>query len=636
MKNVRSISAATLTAAMLVALATPAAHATVNGSYSSPTQFSFTVTHMPDFDQVREAGIGALGLPNDGKMYCVPTSALNLAAYIAKHGYPFLIPPGIANWQSPPLALYNLNTQHLALMGALMNTSPTGGTGGTSGWAGFQAFLGNPFIFDVDRYYASGNYSPTTSTIGQVLLNGGVATFCYGRYDHTGQVLTARNSGHCVTVSKCSRSGDNSTIRYRNPSSGGSSTFDQSQWNHTSFDVVDKFFIRNGNIRVMSEMQVSADDDILRIIDSVYAVFPIAGLTDSPPGFTFHKPFPLNSYNPPPDPFSFDPTTIQDLAQSPDNAEAYILTKAAVGGGPGKLHKIDQLSGRDTIMSFDFPDPKAMRFNRHQELYIIDGRSIICVDVKSETPTMTTAILPGDQYNAVACDPNTDEVLVMKPGPGAEVLVFPRSLTGTPVSMPLPATIPLSGKSWFDCCPDDNSLWICSEGDNTVYQAVIDPTSGRYIPGTTIADPSIVNPRCIQLRRCDQLIFAVDGAVKEFRNDPVRVGWTEALDGAFRDTVPGNCFDVSRSNTNHDPAIHEPDWDRDTDPALLVHPAEIPDCIGDMDQDDDVDLDDLQELLFEFGQLGYWRDGDFDQSGGVGLGDLQFLLFNFGTNCARP
>ena len=28
------------------------------------------------------------GLPNDGKMYCVPTAAMNCMAFIANHGYP--------------------------------------------------------------------------------------------------------------------------------------------------------------------------------------------------------------------------------------------------------------------------------------------------------------------------------------------------------------------------------------------------------------------------------------------------------------------------------------------------------------------------------------------------------------------
>ncbi len=625
----RSTATTILTAAILVALASPPSHATVSGNYVSTSKFSFTVTNIPDFDQVRKDVSPILGLVTDGKMYSVPASNLNLTAYIAKHGYSSLS-PGVTNWQNN--STYNLVTQNLALLGEKMNTSPATGTTGTNGYNGLGEFIANPYLFDVDRYYPSGSYSPTTSTIGQIWLNGGVASFCYGRYEHAGSVLTNRTGGHCVTPTKVAKIGISSQLSYRDPASGGLSLVNQSPFMNTTLDTIDKTFLRNGKSHVMSEMQTSANDNILRIIDSVYAIFPISSLTDSPAGISFFKPSPLKSYNVPAGPLSFDTNTIQDLAQSPDNAEAYVLTKALPGGLGGKLHKIDQISRTDTIMGFTFNDPKAILFNRRQELYIVDGDSIICVDVKSVSPTVTTAPLPSNQYSAIACDPNTDEVLLLKSGPGAEILVFPPSLTGTPVSRPLPATIPLSGKAWFDCSQADNSLWICAEGDNTVYQAVIDPVSGSYIQGTTIADPSIVNPRCIHLRRSDQLFFACDGAVKEYRNDPA-AGWQEALDGAFIGTIPGNCFAVSRSNTNHDPAIHEPDWDNDTDPSLLFQRTESPDCTCDLDHDGDVDLDDLDELLLEFGETGFWRSGDIDQNGIVDLNDMQFLLLSFGSTC---
>ena len=54
-------------------------------------------------------------------------------------------------------------------------------------------------------------------------------------------------------------------------------------------------------------------------------------------------------------------------------------------------------------------------------------------------------------------------------------------------------------------------------------------------------------------------------------------------------------------------------------------------CPGDTDGDGDVDLTDLNNVLFNFGTAGPL--GDVDNSGTVDLGDLNLVLFNFGNIC---
>ncbi len=56
-------------------------------------------------------------------------------------------------------------------------------------------------------------------------------------------------------------------------------------------------------------------------------------------------------------------------------------------------------------------------------------------------------------------------------------------------------------------------------------------------------------------------------------------------------------------------------------------------CPGDFNNDGAVNLDDLQILLFNFGQPGTVLDGDANGDGLVNLDDLQLLLFNFGVIC---
>lgn len=58
-------------------------------------------------------------------------------------------------------------------------------------------------------------------------------------------------------------------------------------------------------------------------------------------------------------------------------------------------------------------------------------------------------------------------------------------------------------------------------------------------------------------------------------------------------------------------------------------------CIGDIEGDRDVDLQDMAFLLAHFGQTSgaTFADGDVEGDGDVDLQDLAFLLANFGTVC---
>ena len=92
---------ATVTAAALVSLSCVSnAHAEVNYRYYvNAGTYGYNILHMPDFDQRRMQVGEVSGLPNNGSMYCAPTSIMNICAYIADHGYPS-VPPEDYNWQS--------------------------------------------------------------------------------------------------------------------------------------------------------------------------------------------------------------------------------------------------------------------------------------------------------------------------------------------------------------------------------------------------------------------------------------------------------------------------------------------------------------------------------------------------------
>lgn len=58
-----------------------------------------------------------------------------------------------------------------------------------------------------------------------------------------------------------------------------------------------------------------------------------------------------------------------------------------------------------------------------------------------------------------------------------------------------------------------------------------------------------------------------------------------------------------------------------------------PNCPGDLNDSNSVDISDLSILLSQFGSVGAGFSGDLDNDGDVDITDLSMLLSNFGTNC---
>ena len=91
--------------------------------WSNMYNFDVRFSHMPDFDQYR-TGLGSCsGTP--GGMYCVPTSAANLMAYTANHGFPY-VSPGPGNWQLN--ANHPAATDLIAYLADFLNTDDCDGT----------------------------------------------------------------------------------------------------------------------------------------------------------------------------------------------------------------------------------------------------------------------------------------------------------------------------------------------------------------------------------------------------------------------------------------------------------------------------------------------------------------------------
>ncbi|MEM9066195.1 MAG: GC-type dockerin domain-anchored protein [Planctomycetota bacterium] len=313
------------------------AHANITKTYNSPTNSVWHITGMIDLDQRRAEraanfplqGLSAEnGLLNGGRMFCVPTATMNMLAYAASHGYPE-IDPGVksyAEWAEPlPFAPhYDDATYNLRGLGWLMGTGGDDGLGGTSveGWYdGTRAWVPED-LMDVSMALASVSWAPRAQHIGQLANAGALTSICYGRYPYSvlfqnGGSLTDRDGGHCVTTKRIEvLNNTNAEYWYRNPSTSDSEWF-QDEFKDSVTTMTDGVYSRPGYAnRTLSRLSLTVSDGEVRLLDSIFCLWPKEGLTSGPSGKDLSKGTKRGFYSP--DHPNFDKTVTLWSAQSDD------------------------------------------------------------------------------------------------------------------------------------------------------------------------------------------------------------------------------------------------------------------------------------------------------------------------------
>ncbi len=139
---------------------------------------------MPDFDQRRS------GLPNNGNMYCVPTSFVNICGYFRNYGMPNMLDGSNPNSHSEMTGL-------IFLMGFLMGTHPEDGTRGS--WPTEFAWVDSK----TSKLVFMGAWGPSSTwgfnaVMGQ-FRGGALVRIGYGRYTNVNGTWF-RTGGHSVTM----------------------------------------------------------------------------------------------------------------------------------------------------------------------------------------------------------------------------------------------------------------------------------------------------------------------------------------------------------------------------------------------------------------------------------------------------
>ncbi|TVQ59150.1 MAG: hypothetical protein EA379_11880 [Phycisphaerales bacterium] len=637
-------------AVLLAAIAAPASTANIYGQYFGPNQYYWRVMHMPDFDQRRALGCtGRVGLPNNGAMYCVPTSTINLAAYVANRGYPNVI-PGADTWSVDTQARYNAISNSLTTLGFVMGTQPQTGSGG--GTVATGTLRGKKAVFPgaqfaITQVLATNLYAPRVQDIAFAGMSGSLVNLAYGRYEYlstgAGQFIQRRTGGHMVTGVGVIVTPSARLLLMRDPADDASNCT-QSPWRDRAVNPVDRFFTGTGSLagvnRFMTE--VGRTSERLSLIDSVYYIRPYFGLWSTGANLrgvndTIVMRTP-EMYQPNPGPSTKTYTApfgaITDFDTSADWLHHYVLTTVP---GPftfdRALWRVDAFTGDWQQIASNFRGVR-VKTGRQREVYVLTTTSVRVYEFDADPPTVQTTVLPAGVVGSnMTLDDETDQVIVYE-NANKRFHFYSKGMAEYLGSYDLPGFVDVVGStSMGPAC--DGSFVFASEGVSTIYRIGYDPDTEQWSLVQAILAPQTISPTNVTFDDRCNVLFTSNGVLGDLEFVPDVGRWRVATSSPLGGTpdITGR-FVIGRSRTNIDPAIHddEEDW-FNIDPDELDVGELIPDCLGDVNGDRVVDFEDLSLLLADFGQQASWLAADLNQDWVVDFDDLSILLANFGVAC---
>jgi hypothetical protein len=535
------------------ALAAPCQTVTAfNGS-----ALAYVRCQIPDLDQRREeVQPFTPGLPNDGKMYCAPTAALDLMTYLANQGFPSVM-PGPGSWGPepwfPPYANYNTITANLSAMGALMQTSPTGGTGGDGVWNGLAGWLATAGVgssFTVSSWAASGPYSPTFSTMGQQAVSGALVMPVVGWYTPWSEAPQAvkdaitflgislpagyyRNGGHVLALAVAKISGANQLIGFRDPASPNDGVLDtQSNFTTDNYGVVDELNYFDGEHRVQSRTVGLGKHGYL---DGFFTVKPKWSVVTDKGTLIILKPIHLNGDDSAPtETISRFPAPgrVLDIALSPERTSHPYLVE-----GDNTIWQLDELTGRSTRFA-TVGNPRRLVFGgRDQKLYVLLPRHVISLDTEGREQDRT---LLREPLADIAWDASAAR-LVGLAADGSRLLYFDGNLK--PAGSLTVPTQPCASRSLV-VAPGGDAWILCGESGRALHVS-----TGERGPGfdeVALTDGSPVGGLSVD----DQghLFASVGGRLVEFD------GLGRRLERSSFSGLPGgDNVEIARSFSNFDP-----------------------------------------------------------------------------------
>ncbi|MFO7640820.1 MAG: GC-type dockerin domain-anchored protein [Candidatus Competibacteraceae bacterium] len=548
---------------------------------------SINIPGVPDFDQKRATTSTVPGLPNDGAMYCVPTSATDWFAYIANHGVPEVL-DGPRDWQSQDH--YDFVTDRIKHIGELMGTDAEDGTTGLGPIIGLVSHLQAtaPGAFIVTASHAiPGVYILEPEELFNAMSNGGMISMTLGKYQNNNFGHWERTGGHIVALHRvkdgCSSSPE---LWWNDPSTSDSmivqADFDDQTsemeevsglWSVSGFGVPQtmwRFSSLSGNkflesYTVITPMVALTTDDQwdtlvaspVNVLDGGEQGEELA--EDAPDGGQF-------------DHFQFHPLRVGTF---------YATTTGQ--NGSVKLYKYDPRQEALRILR-QLEKRTPFAFGRHGDLYLVDAGQLIRFDTLADSEGLAVLgsfDLKGAMPDAMVYDDLTDEVTLLFAAT-RRLLTVSRDLT-TMRDRTLPAEVELVGDVLLANTSLGRTLWIGGTQSPTVYE--LSPTtdgSGRWQTRQTVTLPAVQKPTSLQAGESGSLIVVENGVVREFAYNARTRRWEDAPRSYLAGMKAGRRLVLARSRTNFDAkTMTGPGW-TNYDPTEENDAGGIPDCPADL------------------------------------------------------
>jgi hypothetical protein len=586
---------------------------------SGPT-YTYTVTHIPDFDQKRAV------LPSIGNMYCVPTSAVNWCVYFAHHGAPW-VAPGPADWEDQ--SMVPEGTAIIADMGFAMGTDEINGTNGYVAQAALSSWLGPQFV--VVAEYPNQWWTPDFHSCSMPVFWGAYVNVVVGWYSFLKfePDLIERVGGHSLSLAYGARSGDDMEIGWRDPASDEGVLFTQSPWATEEYPILPLVKtptnIPGANPRVMSKVFGYGS----AYIDEMLAIYPMFALTSQPGEISFDAVAALSLWGSTGPGGSFTSargTRILDLQLHAD-LSSFVYIAESLDQGPREIWRHEPVSRVATLIDVPMAQPKHLQVGRRRGLYVVDGfAQVACVDIDRPEPVEVVRVTAPGSVDAIAVNDQTDEVHLLSVA-NRSIMTYPWNLVGPVQVQMLPGIVPLGGSASIAVGPDPQIIWIMSDADDAIHR--VRDLGGGFMYLGKIAHPQLVDPEAFDVSDAGDVFVSAGGQVLQFHEGDDGV-WALAEEPLFPGMPGGAFLRLAGSSTNYDATIHGgPEWNN-------VLPEEfgapILDCAADLDASGVVGFNDLLIMLAAWGPCppGAFCAPDLDFDGAVGFADLLVLLSAWG------
>ncbi len=583
---------------------------------------------VPDLDQKRRAQGNIAGLPNDGKMFCAPTSVSNHVGYLNNLGFPNLC-LGYKDWQNN----YAAGTAYINLTNFYCGVDPFDG-GSMMPGARERIEASYPDDFQISSYFGNG-VGPTSEAMYGLMTAGCLMTFCYGRYDLVGAsngfpARYVRGGGHCVTLTSVLNGCSNArTIGYRNPSSSDSDT-QQSPFQTTYFPVrqITAFFAGEidqnpGSPRTFTKFDQVFDDGRFRIIDGMAVIWPTEGLSvDATQGILSAQKFIdlnmgiTNGTNP--THVGLLLPAVQKVREAaarvhrhPALPIAMVNLDGETGGAaePG-LWRCD-LATRQWLRIAPVPQGGGCFGPDGRYFFGVAGSlgTILAINADDTSRPPLTIPMTGHTILALGTtDPQTDgdptdyELIAVGRSTAGGVFVASGDVDGDGcaplVPEPLPRGVVIPTTCEIGVSPVDGSILIARDGFANLLLCSRN-TAGEWVLSETIAPTGCSQPRAPHFDRRGRIIFTCGGTVNVLERNPANGQWQPKTDSKWHGLPGGTGFELGRGRDGlSDWANTRLDTNLDPDEeARIVEGRSVVDCPADFNNDGFVDFFDYDAYV---------------------------------------